>query len=92
MVHAGRHKQADRLLCFFQASQFGNDTVEVVDAVARGDEIIVPTVIDDELAAVRGEVSEIGIDGFEQVVVVEFFGERDVFVSIECAEIQAGFW
>ena len=90
MAHAWRHKEADGRLRSRKAAKFGDDAIEIVDAVERRDEVVGPAVIEDEFAAMRGELSEVGIDGFKNVVAVEFGGEAHVLSGIERAEVPSG--
>ena len=61
MTDSGRHEQADKLLGFLSATHASDHSVVVVDAAFRRDELIRPSMPDDQLAVRLPEPGQIGI-------------------------------
>src|SRR5438874_13446523 len=85
MGHAGRHKES---IALTQAAgaQLPLHASVIVDAVEGADELIVPAVILEELAAMREELLQVRIGGIQQTV-VDLVGEGHVGVEVQSFEI-----
>src|SRR4051812_531467 len=88
VVHAGGHEEAKGRVDLGGSTHLRGNTVEVVDGIEGSNELIIPAVIDDQLAAVREVGLEIWVGGADQIL-VELVREGDVLVEIESEEVPA---
>ena len=81
MGHSGNHKQPVGTAHLRRAAERVRDAVVVIDAVQRRDQIVVPSVILNQLAAMPEERLEIRIPRVNRPALT--FQQRDIAVEVE---------